>query len=128
MAADPLDDQVRVELGRVGVTERPLGSPVADRPDDRAQIAPGLCQVIQRPLPVGIGVPLDQADPLQVPEALGEDGPGDAGQEALQLVEALDPEEHLPDDQQRPAVAEHLGPPGQRAVLPVPLHVSQYRS
>ena len=38
-----------------------------------------------------------------------EHGPGDAGQIPLQLVEAGHAMQHFPDDQQGPAVAEHLG-------------------
>ena len=66
--------------------------------------------------------PLDHVDVGEVAQALGEDVGGRAGQAVAQVGEALRAEQQLPDDQQRPAVADRVQGAGDPAGISVRPH------
>ena len=66
-----------------------------------------------------VAEPLDEPGPLELTQALGEQAPRQAGQPAGQIVEPRRADHHVPQDHQRPALAQHVQGPGDRAVLAV---------
>jgi hypothetical protein len=69
--------------------------------------------------PRACGSAFEHALALEVGEALGEQGAGDAGQTALDVVEARASEDQLAQDQGRPPIGEHLAGERHGAVLAV---------
>jgi hypothetical protein len=90
--------------------------------DDRLQLPSGLGERVGDRASRRARGPFDDACSFELLETLGEHGAGDPGKAPFQLVEPVDVEEHLADDQQRPAVSDHLGALRDRAVLAVALH------
>lgn len=101
--------------------ESPLCSPLDQGFHKALQVLAGLGEVIFSEA-LAADAPLHQAGLLQLAQALGEKRPGNAGQAPSHLIEVPGAEEHIPDDKDRPTVAEHLGGSGYGTVLSVGLH------
>ena len=71
---------------------------------------------------------VDDALALEVVEALLEQGAGDPGQPAVDLVEAPAAEDQLAHDQRRPPLGDDRAGEGDRTVLRVVLHTSHCAS
>src|SRR4029453_19055632 len=76
---------------------------------------------------LAVGDALEHALADEPVQPVGEDVAGDP-QALLELVEAANPEEHVADDQQRPALADNLQRPRDRAVLAFVLPVQHVRN
>jgi hypothetical protein len=113
----PQHEAVGLQVGWAAVGDAPAHPPVVEGPDHGAQLVAGVGQPVVGAAPVGPDPPVHHPFALQVAQALGQHRPGDPGDAPLQLVEAVDPAQHLPDQQQAPAVAEDLDRPGHRAVV-----------
>ncbi len=111
-----------VDVGRFGFGEHPAHRPLTQRHDHRLQILPSRRELVLAAPTSGGGASLEHPLALEVAEALGEQGAGDAGEPPLDVVEARAPEHHLAQDERRPPVGEHLAAQRHGAVLPVVLH------
>src|SRR5215211_910073 len=76
---------------------------------------------------LAVGDALEHALADEPVQPVGEDVAGDP-QALLELVEAANPEEHVADDQQRPALADDLQRPRDRAVLAFVVPLQHVRS
>ena len=95
-AVHPPDEQLRVELVGLGVTEHPPGAPLRHAEDE------GLEGTSRRREHVPRARPLDDAEALEVAQSLGQQGPREPGQSAREVVEAGGARQHVPQDEQAP--------------------------
>ena len=100
----------------------PVRAPLAERLADREEVVTRGCELIVAPAPVGLGCRLDDAEPLEPPEALREQGAGEPGRALQDLAEASAAKVQVADDQWRPALGKDLGATGDGAVLAVRPH------
>jgi len=119
------DDRRALGIGAVAVT------PADERDEHGAEVPSGLCEAVLEPGPgarLAVGNLGEDTLVDERGEALGEDVAGDA-EVFLQVVEAADPVEDVPEDEDRPAVPEHLDRSRDRAVAAVEvreLHVTKH--
>ena len=112
-AVDPPHQHLGVELVVVGVAELPLRAPLAEPEHDRVQVLAGRREEV---LAVD---PLDDPGQLELLEPLAEQRTGEPRVAPGQLVEPGGAAQQVPDDQHRPALAQHLDGSADGAVLAV---------
>lgn len=123
-AAYPPHKQYRVEFLFFRLFKSPVCSPNEQRIDDSVKFLTGLSQIVGCVLAlVGAVDLLDQPHPLQAAQPFGQEGAGDAGEAAFQVVEVRGSGQHVADDEQRPTVAEDFDCFGYGAVLAVFVHI-----
>src|SRR5215471_13731211 len=71
-------------------------------------------------------MPLNQFQPLHLPQPLGEQAAGHAGNTPVDVGKTLRATHELAKDQWRPAVGDGVGDHGDGAVLPVALHGTDF--
>ena len=81
--------------------------------DDRHELLAGGCQQV---VPVES---FDQPGSFELTQPLGQQRPRQPGHAACDVVEPLGARQHVPQDQDRPPLPQHLDRPGDRAVLAV---------
>ena len=111
--------QVEVVVG-VGGTGQPAGADVGELLDDRAQLLAGGGEAVADGSPdAGFLGPDHQAVLLEGAQAVREQVGRDAREPSGQLAEAAGAGQEVPDDEQRPAFAQHVEGAGRPAVLGV---------
>ena len=113
-------EPVALLLGRIA--ERPLGGPVADRPDHRRQ---GLTRGRKRVTALSAAATdasIDEASTLEHSQSLGKERSTHPGYSSMDLIEAAGANHEFSDDQRRPSIAQDFDPDRDRAVLLVVRH------
>jgi hypothetical protein len=102
-----------------------LVAPLSETGEGDVEVTPLSREPVLEPLrALAVAHLLQDALLHQAVQAVGENVTGDA-EALLELVEAAEPEERVADNQQRPALADDLERPGDRAVLALVVAVEQ---
>ena len=98
----------------------PTRTPLAERLADREEVVARRRELVVVPAPVGLGCRLDDTEPFELPEPLGEQGSGESGRALQDITEASAKVEVRMIAVS--ALGEDLGATGDRAVLAVGPH------
>src|SRR6187200_1536774 len=126
VTVDPLvnlpHQQGGVEFLGPRLAERTAHSPGTERLDHFLEILSCRRQVIFGKRWTCSGQPLDDTRVNEVAQTRREQRPRDPGQPPLDVVEAMTPENHLSDNQERPSISEYFRCARDGTVLVVLLH------
>ena len=111
-----------IELARPRFTDRPARPPPAQHVDHALELPTRARERVHGSAAVRSRAALDDARLLEAAQPLHEERARDPGKPAIELVEAMDAGQELPNDEGRPAISQDLQSPRDRTVLTVEKH------
>jgi len=111
-------------VGVLGPDVHPLVTPDPERRQDGLERSPGSGGLVERPVPVGFGMDVDDTGVFELPKPPDQEGTRQPGCSGGDLVEGAAAVEDVADDDRGPPLGEDLRSSRDRTVLAVGAHAA----